>query len=94
LHPVGLVGLVLRVGQLVRQRTVIRQQQQAFAVMVQAAGGIHARRQAEPGQGRPRRHAAVGELAEHVEGLVEGDQHCGHGSRRVGHCPMPCHAPR
>ena len=33
------------------------------------------RRQAEPGQGGARRCAAVGELAQHVEGLVEGNQH-------------------
>ena len=33
-----------------RQRAVVGQQQQAFAVMVETAGGIDILRQAEPGQ--------------------------------------------
>ncbi len=75
LHPVGLGLLVARIGQPVRQRTVVGEQQQAFAVVVQPSRRIDARRQAEPGQRRTRRYAAVGELAQDVERFVEGDQH-------------------
>ena len=44
-------------------------------VVVQPARRVHIRRQPEPGQRPTRRIAAVGELAQHVVGLVEGDQH-------------------
>src|SRR5690606_6397122 len=60
--------------------------QQALAVMVQAPGRIPARRQPELRQRPPRRHAAVGELAQDVEGLVEGDQHPASGARNG----LPC----
>src|SRR5690606_15160479 len=72
---VGLAQLVARIGDPVRERTVVGEQQQALAVVVQAPGRIHARRQPELRQRPPRRHAAVGELAQDVEGLVEGEEH-------------------
>ena len=75
LHPIGLGLLVARIGQPMGEAAVVGQQQQPFAVVVETAGRVHVRRQPEPGQRRPRRHAAVGELAKHPERLVEGDQH-------------------
>ncbi|MNV86581.1 hypothetical protein D3C71_1806280 [compost metagenome] len=57
------------------EAAVVGEQQQAFTVVVQAPGGIHVGRQAKTGQRRARRLAAIGELAQHVEGLVEGDEH-------------------
>jgi len=81
LHPIGLVLLVARIGQAMRQATVVGEQQQAFAVVVQAPCRIHVPGQAETGQRRPRRLAAIGELAQHVEGFVEGDEHGGGAER-------------
>src|SRR3546814_3774783 len=71
----GLAQLVARVGDPVRERAVVGEQQQALAVVVQPAGRIDARRQSELRQRAPRRHAAIGELAQDVEGFVEGEEH-------------------
>ena len=53
-------------------------------IEVEATGGIRVRRQAELGERAAWRHAAVGELAEHAIGFVEGDQHGPHRFPRRG----------
>jgi hypothetical protein len=52
----------------------VTEQQQAFGITIQAADGINVRREAELGE-RAVRGMLLRELGEHVEGLVEGDEH-------------------
>jgi hypothetical protein len=52
----------------------VAEQQQAFGITIQAADGINVRREAELGE-RAVRGMLLRELGEHVEGLVEGDEH-------------------
>ncbi len=73
LHPIGLGQLMARVGDARLQATVIGEQQQSLAVVVEPPGGTHARQLDELGECAPA--IAVGELAQHVERLVEQDQH-------------------
>jgi hypothetical protein len=81
LHPVGLGQLVLGVGDPRLQATVVGQQQQAFAVAVQAPGRVDAGDVDEILERRA--PFAVAELRQHVERLVEQDQ-ARLGRRRLG----------
>ena len=73
LHQIGFRPFEFRRRNLCNAGAVIGQQQQAFGIDVEPAGGIHILRQPEPGQRRPRWHALVGELRQHAVGLVESD---------------------
>lgn len=73
LHQIGFRPFEFRRRNLGNAGTVIGQQQQAFGIDVEPAGGIYILRQSEAGQRRPRRHALVGELRQHAVGLVESD---------------------
>src|SRR5690606_38889983 len=75
LHQVGLGPVEAGRADAGDQRAVVAEQQQTLGIEVEASGRINPRRQAESGQGRPRRFGAVGELAQHAIGLVEGKQH-------------------
>ena len=71
LHQVGLAGLVVGVGDGVLQLAVVGQQHQAFAVIVEAAGRVDLGNGQMVGQ----RGLAIlrGELAQHLERLIEED---------------------
>jgi hypothetical protein len=71
LHHVGLGPLELRRADLRDAGAVVGEQQQAFGIGIEAPGRIHLGRQAVAGERGPRRRFAVGELAQHPEGLVE-----------------------
>jgi hypothetical protein len=70
-----------RIGQSVCKRTVIGQQQQTFRIEVEPTCGIDPGWQTKVGQGATlrwlvlSRRRAIGELAQHVEGFVERNQH-------------------
>ena len=76
LHQIGLGQLELWIGDPCLQPAIVRQQHQPFAVHIEAAcridaGHIYEMRQCLAGRaGR----AAIGELREHPEWLVEQDQ--------------------
>jgi len=74
LHQVGLVLPVVRIGEPVGQGALVGEQQQAFAVVVQPPSRVDLPGQAEFGQRAPPRRAAIGELAQHVEWFVEGNE--------------------
>ena len=73
LGEVGLGQLVLRIGDALLEQAVVGEDEQALAVGIEPAGGIHAGHRQALGQGALA--GLAGELAEHVEGLVEEDQH-------------------
>jgi hypothetical protein len=73
LRPVGLGQLVAWIAQFMLQVSVVGEQQQSFAVAVEPARGIDARRLDVVGEGRAT--FLVGELGQHPVGLVEQNQH-------------------
>ena len=73
LDQIGFRPFEFRRGDLRDARAVVRQQQQAFGIHVQAAGRINILGQFEARQGRPGRHALVGELRQHAIRLIESD---------------------
>ncbi len=73
LRPVGLRQFVFWVGDPCLQGAVVGEQQQALAVIVEPPGGTHGR---ELDEIRERLSSgAVGKLAQHVERLVQQNQH-------------------
>ena len=62
---------VFRIGQTMRERTIVGQHQQAFGITIEAPGRVDAGHIDEIGQGATA--LPVGELAEHVVRLVEKD---------------------
>ena len=73
LGEIGLLRPATRIGDPLLQRAVVGQEQQTLAVVVEPTCGIDVLRRHEIGECAPA--LSGGELAEHVEGLVEGDQH-------------------
>lgn len=73
LRPVGFREFVFRFSDARLQRAIVGQEQQAFAVVVEPPGSAY------PGQcnviGQRGAAFLVGELAEHIERLVEGNEH-------------------
>ncbi len=72
LDPVALLELVAGIRDPGLQAAIVREQDQAFAVRVQASGRVHVRNGDEILQGRP--VARRTELADRAEGLVEQDE--------------------
>jgi len=69
LRPVGFPGGAARIAEARLQGAVVGQQEQALAVVVQAACGIDSRHRDEVGESLL--SSARTELADHAEGLVE-----------------------
>jgi hypothetical protein len=79
LHPVAAPVAKAGIGEPLLESTVTGQQQQAFAVGIEAAGGIHRRHVDQVSQGLPAAAGFGAELAQYAIGFVQ-QQRC-HGRR-------------
>ena len=77
LHQIRFLEQVARIGELMRERAVVGQREQAFGIGIEAACRIDARRVDESRERRSLRIASVGELADDAVRLVEKNQHRG-----------------
>jgi len=71
LHPIAAPMPPSRIGELVLQRSMVGEQQQALAVGIKASGGVHTRTVEVVGEGAPAAAGFGRELTEHAVGLVE-----------------------
>jgi hypothetical protein len=79
LNPVGLVLLMARIRKSMGERTIIRKEQESFAIEVEPACSVDIWRQSELRKGSARHGRSVCKLGQDPIGLIQQNDH---GSRR------------